>query len=136
MKLRKVSETAILPADKGNATVMRKEDNDSKIKTLLHSGTYKVLRKDSWKEDRLQIQGTGEATRGVWAPLLHTQNIKQTAPKDLQHPKGSQTRNSLETYLVLHKGIFLPSVQAHCHSPGLVGGKQWLTYQEHQTLRK
>lgn len=47
MKMGRCQEIAILPADKGNATVvMRKKDYNSRMKTLLDSSTYQVLRKD------------------------------------------------------------------------------------------
>ena len=42
-----MSEIALLPADKGNVTMlMKKDDYHAKIKALLDSGTYKVLKGD------------------------------------------------------------------------------------------
>ena len=42
-----MSQIAILPADKGNVTILTKKDGyHAKIKGLLDSGTYKVLKGD------------------------------------------------------------------------------------------
>ena len=46
-ELRSLEEEVILPADKGNATVMRRrEDYDTKMRGILDVATYPRLKKD------------------------------------------------------------------------------------------
>ena len=55
-ELRSLEEEVILPADKGNATVMRRrEDYDTKMRGILDVATYRRLKKDptATKESKL-----------------------------------------------------------------------------------
>ena len=46
-ELRQMEGVVILPADKGNATVlMAREEYDNKLERLLNTNTYKILKKD------------------------------------------------------------------------------------------
>ena len=47
MELREMEEMVILPPDKGNTIVlMKKEENNTKMKDMLATPTYKELKKD------------------------------------------------------------------------------------------
>ena len=51
-----MSDVVVLPADKGNATVlMNKDDYHAKIATLLKSGNYSVLKKDPTKTQENKV---------------------------------------------------------------------------------
>ena len=71
--LRKEKNIVILPADKGNSTVlMDTSDYDSKIRNMLESGTYRVIKKDPTKtqEDKIcrilkSLEKNGEIGSGL-----------------------------------------------------------------------
>ncbi len=51
-----MSDVAILPADKGRATVlMNKEEYHSKLTQLIQSGTYRLVKKDPTKTQETKI---------------------------------------------------------------------------------
>ena len=51
-----MSDVAILPADKGRATVlMNKEEYHSKLTQLIQSGTYRLVKKDPTKIQETKI---------------------------------------------------------------------------------
>ena len=76
-ELRNLENDSILPADKGNATVMMtKEDYDMKMRGMLSTATYKQLKKDltATQEGRLsrklkELEKKGEVSGGLYHRL-------------------------------------------------------------------
>ncbi len=55
-ELKNMSDVAILPADKGRATVItNKDEYRSKLTQLIQSGTYRLVKKDPTKTQETKI---------------------------------------------------------------------------------
>lgn len=69
----------ILPADKGNATVVMDRDvYDQKIRTLLEDDTYTKLRRDPTKRIETDLQKTLKelSDNGELDPLLYEHQLR------------------------------------------------------------
>ena len=69
-ELKGLKDEMILPADKGNTTVMMRCDYDRKMEEILGTGTYEKLRGDptATQENRLSRNLRGLNPR-VWLPV-------------------------------------------------------------------
>ena len=86
-----MSEIALLPADKGNVTMLMKDDYHAKIKALLDSGTYKVLKGDPTPTHENRI---GRKLRELVKQGEMSESLYQASERLTASPLGSMAYQS------------------------------------------
>ena len=118
-ELRSLEDEVILPADKGNATVvMTRGDYDSKMRGMLDTTTYRRLKKDptATQEAKLSQRLKGLEKDGeLSGRLYHQLRPTGSQPPRIYYgfPKIHKAEGPSQTHCLVHWGLFLPTVQTH-----------------------
>jgi hypothetical protein len=104
--LRLNQDIRILPADKGNCTVVLDESKyNDKINTLLESGVYEPVHKDPTAKVERKVQQIQNSSSNC--SETKTDPISQQASTLIWASQNSQTRHSVETYSEFYRFALL-----------------------------